>query len=323
MCTEMTRAAPQTRDAAFQHEALMYEGETGFMDGAVPFLREAIAADAPALVAVSARKIALLTAALGSDAEQVHFVDMAELGVNPGRIIPAWRDFAADHADARRLYGIGEPIWPGRSEEELVECHRHEALLNLAFADREGFRLMCPYDTTALAPEVVEEACRTHPHVLGGDGGTARSASPAYYGLEGIATPFGVPLPEPPSDAAEVSFHASTVSAARIFVDRQAVAAGVTPARREDLVLAVNELTTNSVRHGGGGGTLRAWEERDAFVCEVRDNGRIADPLAGRARPNGSTPGGFGLWIVHQLCDLVEVRTRDDGTVVRVRVARR
>ncbi len=31
-------------DAPFQHEALLYAGEQGFIDGVLPFLREAVAA---------------------------------------------------------------------------------------------------------------------------------------------------------------------------------------------------------------------------------------------------------------------------------------
>lgn len=313
----MTSADPHAHGTAFHHEALLYAGERGFMDGTLPFLRAALAVRAPTLVAVSTRKIALLRAALGDDAEHVCFADMATLGRNPGRIIPAWRDFADEHVGAEQLYGIGEPIWAGRSEAELAECHRHEALLNLAFADARGFRLLCPYDTTALAPAVVEEACRTHPHLL--DEGSM-SASPAYYGSESIAAPFGEPLVAPPAGIKDIAFDAGTVSAVRIFVTCEAAVAGIAPERREDLVLAVNELTTNSVRHGGGGGTLRVWTDDDALVCEVRDSGRIPDPLAGRVRPAGDDSGGYGLWIVHQLCDLVEVRTRPGETVVRVRV---
>ena len=66
-------------------------------------------------------------------------------------------------AAAAPLRGIGEPIWADRSPAELVECQRHEALLNLAFAGTDGFRLLCPYDAARLDRDVIEEAERTHP----------------------------------------------------------------------------------------------------------------------------------------------------------------
>ena len=53
-------------------------------------------------------------------------------------------------ADGRLARGIGEPIWKGRSADELVECGRDEALINLAFAEGRGFTLMCPYDIGSL-----------------------------------------------------------------------------------------------------------------------------------------------------------------------------
>jgi hypothetical protein len=78
-------------------------------------------------VVVSAAKIGLLRSALGCDADRVAFADMADVGANPARIIPAWRDFVAGNdLDRRRARGIGEPIWAGRSPAELVECQRHE-----------------------------------------------------------------------------------------------------------------------------------------------------------------------------------------------------
>jgi anti-sigma regulatory factor (Ser/Thr protein kinase) len=104
-----------------------------------------------------------------------------------------------------------------------------------------------------------------------------------------------------------------------------AAEAGLGPARREDFLLAVNELATNSVRHGGGGGVLRVWHEDGALVAEVRDGGQIDEPLAGRELPPDGALGGHGLWLVNQLCDLMQLRTFAEGSVVRVhmRVCRR
>ncbi|GAB2329980.1 hypothetical protein STREPTOSP366_51430 [Streptomyces variabilis] len=78
-------------------------------------------------------------------------------------------------------------------------------------------------------------------------------------------------------------------------------------------------MATNSIRHGGGHGVLRTWSEERRLVCEFRDAGYVADPLSGRTMPTARQVGGRGLWLVHQLCDLVEIRsTPHDGTTVRL-----
>ena len=52
----------------FRHEALLYAGEDGFVEGTLPWLRDAVAAQEPTLVVVSAAKIARLREELGADA---------------------------------------------------------------------------------------------------------------------------------------------------------------------------------------------------------------------------------------------------------------
>jgi hypothetical protein len=52
------------------------------------------------------------------------------------------------------------------------------------------------------------------------------------------------------------------------------------------------------------------------MVCQVKNEGAISDPLAGRRNPRPRAQQGMGLWIVHQLSDLVEMR---DGTRTTVR----
>jgi len=314
----MTLGVSCTRVAAgFRHEALLYEGEDGFLAAIAPLLREALAAEAAIMVAVSAHRIARLRDALGEEAAAIAFVDMADLGRNPARIIGAWQDFVLHEGPVGApLFGVGEPIWAERCASELAECHRHEALLNVAFAEAPDFRLVCPYDVAALDRATIAEAQRTHPCVLDERGA---HASPAFPGVEELAGPFDAPLASPPPMAETVPFDLDALGAVRACVAGRAEAAGLAPERRDDLVLAVNEVTTNSVRHGGGRGTLRLWREDDALICEVRDRGRIADPLVGRRRGAGPT-GGYGLWLVNQVCDLVELRTGQDGTAVRMRI---
>jgi anti-sigma regulatory factor (Ser/Thr protein kinase) len=86
----------------------------------------------------------------------------------------------------------------------------------------------------------------------------------------------------------------------------------------EELVLAVNEVATNSVVHGGGGGILRVWEEDDALICEVDDGGLFDKPLAGRQLPDYADTSGRGLWLANQVCDLVQMRSFGGGSAVRI-----
>jgi two-component sensor histidine kinase len=94
------------------------------------------------------------------------------------------------------------------------------------------------------------------------------------------------------------------------------------PARTGDMILIANEIATNSVRYGGGAGTLRMWGEGASVICEVGDTGRILDPLVGRRKPSADPGSGFGLWLANELCDLVQIRSFSTGSVVRLHFRR-
>jgi hypothetical protein len=50
----------------------------------------------------------------------------------------------------------------------------------------------------------------------------------------------------------------------------------------------------------------------------VRDRGHIADPLVGRRMPALTERSGRGLWLVHQLSDLAQIRSTSQGSAVRI-----
>jgi anti-sigma regulatory factor (Ser/Thr protein kinase) len=309
---------PPSRPGEFRHEAILYAGDGDFVEQVSAFICDGVEHEEPVLVVVSATKIRKLRKALGGTPKGVKFADMARVGRNPARIIPAWRDFVDKHGGRGRPFrGVGEPISAQRTPHELVECQRHESLLNLAFADSAGFWLVCPYDTTSLPGLVVDEARRSHPFV---SAGRTADSSAIYPGLDEFAKPFDVPLPDPPVGAETLSISTETLTAVRLLVARRARRAGFGSAKQADLVFAANEIATNSLRHGGGTGVFKIWDEDDALVCEARDSGRIVRAMVGRERPAAHQAGGLGLWLANQLCDLVQIRTFADGSVVRLRM---
>lgn len=308
-----------SREPAFSHQALLYDDADEFLAGTVPFVCEGLRREEAVLVAVTRPRRRALEGELGAEADLVQFVEMESLGANPGRIIPAWRRFVARHvAHDRPGRGIGEPVWPGRGPAELAECRRHEMLLNLAFAHSPAWQLLCPYDARGLDEDTLEGACHTHPHFACGHG---LLPSADYLGPGEAPDPLTGELPELGTPAVvETSFDAGRLATVRAIVASQAAEAGLRPPRSGDLVLAVDEMASNSVCHGGGMGRLRIWREPDRLVCEVRDFGRVADPLVGRREPLPRQPGGRGLWIVNQVCDLVQLRS-GPPTVVRVQMS--
>jgi anti-sigma regulatory factor (Ser/Thr protein kinase) len=308
--------APTSVTGGFEHEAFFYDGAPGFLQGTMPFIQAGLDTDEAVLVVVEADKIGEVRAALGTDARRVSFRDMAQVGRNPARIIPLWREFL-DQQGGGPVRGIGEPVWAARRSEELVECQRHEALLNVAFADGSPWRLLCPYDTASLGTDVIGEARLSHPFLTDG---RAREQSVDFLG-DGWAGGAGE-MPPPPADAECLEFGPGTLGPVRRFVADHARAV-LDPDELSDLLLAVSEVAGNSIVHGGGHGSLQMWTSDRGVVCEICDRGWIREPLAGRTRPSVDGDRGRGLWMVNQLCDLVQIRSGPSGTTIRLHVHRR
>jgi anti-sigma regulatory factor (Ser/Thr protein kinase) len=310
-------AASVSATPQFLHEAFLYADDAEYLAGTVPFIQEGLDAGEPVLVAVPARKLDLLRTRFDpSQIGLLRFTPMETMGRNPAWIIPAWAQFVDDYAsNGRAARGIGEPIWYGRSDDELVECGRHESLLNLAFADVSTFKLLCPYDTALLGGAVIEEAHRNHPRIARG-GVLATSDT-----FDGRVPPWiDTPLSPVPATAARIDFDAGGLGDIRRRAAAAATEAGMRPPRIADLVVAVSEAVTNSLRHGGGSGQVFLWRDGLELLCEIRDHGRVSDPLAGRRRPGIDEPSGRGLWLMNQLCELVQIRALPHGQVVRLHV---
>ncbi|HEY5059101.1 MAG TPA: anti-sigma factor RsbA family regulatory protein, partial [Gaiellaceae bacterium] len=211
---------------------------------------------------------------------------------------------------------VGEPIWHGRSPCETVEAVRHEALINTAFATATG-TIVCPYDVSHLDDAVVADAGRTHPEML-----CARATRPSvtYTAPLEVYAARDRPL-SPPSGPVATLPVSGDLEALRRWIVAQVPPDRLDVERVAALVLAANEAVSNTLVHAGGSGTARIWHDDDEIVCEITDRGRVNDPLAGRRAPGVVEEGGRGLWLINQFCDLTELRSGVDGTVLRLHMS--
>jgi anti-sigma regulatory factor (Ser/Thr protein kinase) len=297
----------------FDHPALFYASAEEYLAGTIPFIDAGLRKGEPVAVAVPKHNLEAVRRALGTSADRVLLVDMGEAGANPGRIIPGVLRSFADAHPGHRVRIIGEPIWPGRSEIEYPACVQHEALLNLAF-NGHAVTKMCPYDVRQLDRRAVADAKVTHPVVID-HSGRRRSDS---YNPGRILTDYNQPLARAPLSAIERAADYTTLDNARWFVTAYGRSVGLNAMQLVDLEIAVTELLTNSIYHGGGIGTFRVWTDSHHLVCEVNDAGRITDPLVGRRPVDESGDQGRGLLLVNQIADLVRMHTSSEGTTVRV-----
>lgn len=306
--------SPQAAQArGFRHEAFFYAGEEEFLAVTVPYLEEGISAGETVLVVLPEPRMRSVREALGSAADRVEFWRMDEIGRNPARLISAWQDFLRTCDPEKGVRGLGEPITAGRNAAELEECELHELLFNLAFAEEHSLTVMCPYDTSLLEDEVLAGAERSHPVCTHSHGKSISSR----FSLEALLERT---LPPPGRPAVTLPFGKADLAMVRHLVAQCGRSARLATRRNEDFVLSVCEVATNSIQHGGGKGALDLWDEDGELVCAVRDGGQIEDPLVGRMRPRPDQPCGRGLWIANQLCDLVQIRSGDGGTEVRLRM---
>jgi anti-sigma regulatory factor (Ser/Thr protein kinase) len=308
------------------HEALFYLDMQDYATGIAAFLRDGFELAEPALVAVPGSHVDVLRAVMGPDAKWVRFVDMAEAGRNPGRIIPTvLYAFTREHP-ASRVRIVGEPIWPGRSAAEYRVALQHEALINVALAGRRA-TILCPYDLQGLPANALADARRTHPVLL--EGGR-EEVSTDYADPRAVADASLRSLPDSPEWWGDmlVFRSASDLRAIRRFVKVLALRAGLPARRVAELCLAVNEVATNTLVHTNNQrGLLSLWQDSEtgSLICEINDSGQLPNRLVGRIPPTPSQRDGRGLILANVLCDLVEIPTGriGSGTTVRLHMALR
>jgi anti-sigma regulatory factor (Ser/Thr protein kinase) len=303
----------------FEHPALVYADVDAFLGSVGPFVAEGLERGEPVFAAVGLEEVEALRSELGTDAGAI-LEDTTEWHPIPATRLRAFHVFVQDRlrAGASRIRLVGEPAWPEAPDEFIREWARYESVLNAVLAPFP-VTLVCTYPASRLAPSIVRNAGRTHP-VMGLDAGARPSA--AFENPESLVASWTFPLDRPPARAERMP-EPIDLSRARAFAVDRAIRAGLRPDRARDLEIAVHEVVTNAVTHGGGAATLRTWVDRGAgggyLVVQIDDRGPgIADPLAGYRPPGAGHDRGRGLWLARQAVDLLEIVSTETGTAVRI-----
>jgi MEDS: MEthanogen/methylotroph, DcmR Sensory domain len=298
------------------HAVFFHDNPVQYLEGVVRWVHEGLAAGEPVLVAAGAADNEVIAGALGPATDGIQFADMAVLGANPARVIGAIRDFV-NSAGGRRVRALGAPMWPGRSPAQRREVIAHEALVNLAFADCAA-SFLCPYDASTLSPGIVAQARRVHPQLWTTGGQT----DCPQYDLDGLLVGrHPLTNPDPYGEPLAVVSDLRGLARLRVRLCELAEDVGLSARRRDEFVVAVSEVVSNALAHSPYPAVVSRGRDWDvaSLVVEVGTAGCISDPLVGRELP-ADPAGGRGLWIVNQLCDLVETRSGSWGTLTRLHV---
>ncbi|MGY1828510.1 anti-sigma factor RsbA family regulatory protein [Blastococcus sp. SYSU DS0541] len=294
--------------AGFVHDALVYDSLDDLVAVAAPFLRAGLDAGEAAVVVASGPATTALREAIDDDERLVVLDRTVTYGPRTPAAITSFRRLAEQHraAGASRVRVLGE-VDHGRTPREWLEWQRYDAVINEAL---RGWDLwgVCAFDTRRLPAPVVASAACTHPHVVGAQGRTSSTGytDPAAY-LRGL------PVPEEPLESTPPRFAAADVAdfiGLRHAVGAELAGLGAPADLVEDFLLAVDEMTSNAVRHGLPPVSLQLWTAPDRLVCTIADGGPgWDDPFAGYGPAHGNdlSRGGMGLWLARQLCDHVDI----------------
>jgi anti-sigma regulatory factor (Ser/Thr protein kinase) len=297
----------------FRHQGLPYESSESLLEQVTGFLGPALDREEPVLIAAQSDTLSGFRTAFIGNRTHIDLAPMEEVGRNPGRLISVWSDFLDQHgAVGRTVWGLGEPIYAGRDQAEIEESEMYEQLLNGAFTESEfTLYLGCPFDRSSLPKSVLDDLTGSHPFIGQGASSQANENFLANGRPERQLSPALI------DDDEFVPFTKEGLSTMRKRLAADARRFGIEEDRIPDLVLAVNEIATNSITYTGSG-SLGIWQSGGRFVCEVRDLGFIDDRLIGLRRPKITEERGRGIWFAHQVSDLIQLRSNPSGTTVRI-----
>ena len=311
----------ESRPRAYRHDAVLYDSATQLAEVAAPFLLEGLDRGEAAVVATGSDTAEVLREAVSGD-PRVTVLDRPDVyrARTPAAITTFRRladDFVATGVERVRV--VGEVDF-GPSEQDWLEWQRYESVINEALAAWPLWGL-CVFDTQRLPEPVLGSALQTHPGVVTSAGHTR---NPEF--VEPHTYLRGLPVAEEPLERTRPRL--ATPDIADFVALRRAVAAELATVDasadlRDDFLLAIDEMTSNALRHGGPPVDLRLWVSDDRLVCTISDAGPgFDDPFAGYGPAHGDdlSRGGMGLWLARQLCDHVDITHDDGGVQVRLTV---
>jgi AcrR family transcriptional regulator len=293
------------------HEALVYSSAEEFLARLLPFVEDGLAAGQPVIAVLEPGKIALLSDALGDQAEDVLFGDAGHLYRRPAHAVAEYRQHLDAQLSARPdldlVRVIGEVRF-GSSTEEHDGWRRYESMLNESFADYPAW-IICPYDARALPERVVADAHCTHRFISTGD---RRDESSVYIETDEVVAravlrESGDVDKEP--IAGLTIRDESELEQLRRFVGGSARAAGLAPPAVLDVVVAAGELARDALRHGEA--SVHVFRNGARWMCDVtgNDSGRTA---------RGAK---VGLSIARVVSDRVELSSAADTHTVRLNLS--
>jgi anti-sigma regulatory factor (Ser/Thr protein kinase) len=308
------------------HRALIAGSDADLVAGAGAFVGAGLAAGQPVVLACTPETAAVLRPAL-ADSGALTWAEWSDVfGSGAAAAVTAVRRLAERHRGAGGEEGDGvvrvvlEPR-SGEDPDDWREWQRYEAVLDHEVTG-EPLLTLCVTDTRRVPAALVETARATHPRLLVGE---REQSNPAH--VDPAAYLQSLPVPHEPLEDTEPLLHADSVrdlrGLRRELADRAADAkltAGSEPAL-EDFLLAVDEMTTNALRHGRPPVSLSLWASEDRLVCTITDRGAgFEDPFIGYGPAHGTdlSLGGMGLWLARQLCDHVDITPDGDGVQVRL-----
>jgi anti-sigma regulatory factor (Ser/Thr protein kinase) len=299
-----------------KHVALVYASERELLDVVVPFLQEGLERRERVMITVAQDNARALHDALPAGLCQ-YGVAAQMLDGTPARAIAAWHEFvrAALSDDAPGVRLVGEPFHVARAPAEAREWLRYESVSNEVF-DGYPVEALCLFDRRIVPAAVLSQVGATHPEVL--SDGSSRHGTGYLDPATFVGRLDEAPLARPTGPVAVLADSSARATTARRFVREAAAELGLTRARLDDAVSAVNEVVINALQHGGGLREVRAWSRPDAVVVEADDaGGRLGDVCAG-FRPPSATSERSGLWLARQLSDRLAIRNGPAGTTVQL-----
>ena len=294
------------------HHALIYGSDSEFLDGALPTLHCGIERGEPTLAITTPQRAALLRDALGPDAHAVSFADSAAWFRVPGWAYGEYHRFIRQNRRPDgRLWILAEPGWHGWNPDQQTEWQRCESVLNVAYGWAPA-AIVCAYSRTDLSAPTLAEAERSHPALVSGRHakGSGHYVPPAQY-----LAAHQLELAPAPTTAFALLFDLGDLSAVRAVAGSWAQREGLSVDQVRDLLIAVHEIASNAVEHGGGSGLLRLWGTDRDLSCQVSSAAPLRQPFPGYLPPDTGQERGRGLWMARQICSRVDVIPRPEGGV--------